>query len=255
MNRLSACLITLNEEEDLPRALDSLQDIADEIVIVDSGSNDGTERIARERGAKFLTRPWTRYDEQKNFAAAAASNEWILSLDADEELSGLLRTSLLEWKKNQPKFSVYEMARKTWYLGKWIHHSGWYPDYQRRLYRRGAAAFDGIIHESLKFKGQTERLHGDLLHYTVRTLEEHQEKVERYAALAGERLYQEGKRSWRAAVWFAAPWSWFQNFFLRGGFLDGYRGFLIASMAARAVRCKYRQLGRLVAEAAKQQLP
>lgn len=255
MNRLSACLITLNEEQNLPRALRSLSGVADEIVIVDAGSADHTEQIAREFGAVFLTRPWTNYAEQKNFAAASARNEWILSLDADEELSASLKASLLEWKKLAPSFSVYEMARRAWYLGQWIRHSGWYPDFQRRLYRRDAATFSQIIHESLRFEGRAGRLEGDLLHYTVRSVAEHEDKVERYAGLAGEQLYLEGKRSWRAAVWFAAPWSWFQNFLLRGGFLDGYRGALIAKMAARAVRLKYRRLGDLVAEGAKREHP
>lgn len=253
MNRLSACIITLNEEQNLPRALASVRSIADEIVIVDAGSTDGTEQIAREFGAVFVGRAWTNYAEQKNFAAAAASNDWILSLDADEELSSVLQTSMLEWKKRTPDFLVYEMSRRAWYLGRWINHSGWYPDFQRRLYRRDAAQFSGIIHESLRFEGQPGRLKGDLLHYTVRSFPEHEEKVERYAALAGQQLYLDGKRSWRPAVWFATPWSWLQNFILRGGFLDGYRGALIAKMAARAVRIKYRKLGQLVEEAAKRE--
>ena len=249
MNRLSACIITLNEEANLPRALASLAEVTDEIVVVDCGSSDHTEQIAREHGAAFLTRSWTSYAEQKNFAAASSSHDWILSLDADEELSEALRASLLEWKKRPADCPVYEMARRTWYLGKWIAHSGWYPDFQRRLYRRDKARFSGLIHESLRFEGPPGRLPGDLLHYTLRSKEEHEEKVEHYTTLAAQQLYQEGKRSWRMAVWFATPWSWFQNYFLRGGFLDGYRGAFISRMAARAVRLKYRKLGELVAEA------
>jgi hypothetical protein len=109
------------------------------------------------------------------------------------------------------------------------------------------------VHEGLRFEGKLGRLKGDLLHYTVNSFAEHEEKVARYAALAGQQLYLDGKRSWRPAVWFATPWSWFQNFFLRGGFLDGYRGALIAQMAARAVRIKYRRLGQLVEEGAKRE--
>jgi glycosyltransferase involved in cell wall biosynthesis len=253
MNRLSACIITLNEEQNLPRALASLSGVVDEIVVVDAGSTDGTEGVAREFGAVFIKRTWTNYAEQKNFAAAAASNDWILSLDADEELSSAVQTSILEWKKRTPDFLVYEMSRRAWYLGRWINHSGWYPDFQRRLYRREVAQFSGIVHESLRFEGKPGRLHGDLLHYTVRSFVEHEEKVERYAALAGQQLYLDGKRSWRSAVWFATPWSWFQNFFLRGGFLDGHRGALIAQMAARSVRIKYQKLGQLVEEASKRE--
>jgi glycosyltransferase involved in cell wall biosynthesis len=249
MNRLSACLITLNEEHNLSRALASLQGIADEIIVVDSGSTDKTALIAREYGAVFFERAWTNYSEQKNFAAERSQNEWVFSMDADEELSSALQTSLLDWKKREPRFDVYEMARKTWYLGAWVKHSGWYPDFQRRLYRRDKAQFSGIIHEALRFKGKPGRLHGDLLHYTVRSFAEHEEKVERYAALAAQQMYAAGERSWRSAVWFATPWSWFQNYFLRGGFLDGYRGALIAQMAARAVRIKYQNLGKLVREA------
>lgn len=255
MNRLSACIITLNEEQNLPRALASLDEVADEIVVVDSGSVDRTEQIARDRGAVFLSHEWTSYAEQKNFAAASAHNDWILSLDADEELSSPLKTSLLEWKKRPSDFAVYEMARRAWYLGKWIRHSGWYPDFQRRLYRRDKAQFSGIIHESLRFIGRPGRLRGDLLHYTVRSFGEHEWKVERYTSLAAQRLYSEGRRSWRLAVWLATPWSWFQNFVLRGGFLDGQQGACIARMAARAVRLKYRKLGQLVREAKKQNHP
>lgn len=253
MNRLSVCLITLNEEQNLPRVLDSVRGIADEIVVVDCGSQDRTREIAHGRGAKVVTQPWTNFAQQKNIAAAAASNDWILSLDADEELSPELRVSLLAWKEKEPEFAVYEFARRAWYLGGWVWHSGWYPDYKRRLYRRDLAQFSGIIHEDLRFNDKPGRLNGDLVHYTFRSLAEHEQQVERYAVLAGQRLYLEGRRFWRPAVWLATPWSWFQNFFLRGGFLDGYRGALIAQMAARAVRLKYRKLGQLVEAAAKQE--
>lgn len=246
MNRISACLITFNEEHNLRRALASLAGIVDEIVVVDSGSTDRTEALARQQGAAFFFRAWSSYGEQKNFAAECATNEWILSMDADEELSSELQSSLLAWKNTGPQFSVYEVARKTWYLGAWIKHSGWYPDFQRRLYDRDEARFSGIIHESVRFVGPPGRLHGDLLHYTVRSFEEHEAKVEKYTQLAAQQMHWEGKRSWRAAMIFASPWRWFYTFVLRGGFLDGYRGLLIAKMAARSVRLKYAKLGKLI---------
>jgi glycosyltransferase involved in cell wall biosynthesis len=249
MNRVSACLITLNEEENLSRALASLVGIADEIIVVDSGSTDRTEEIARQHGAQFFTRTWTNYADQKNFAAECATNDWILSLDADEELSSPLHTSLWNWKKHPSQRNVYEMARRTFYLGAWIGHSGWYPDFQRRLYRRDAAEFSGTIHESLRFDGPPSRLAGDILHYTVRSFAEHEENVERYTTLAAQQMFAKGRRRWRSALWFATPWAWFQNFFLRGGFLDGHRGALISQMAARSVRLKYGKLGRLIADA------
>jgi len=246
MNRLSACIITLNEEDHLPRVLASLSGIVNEVVVVDSGSTDRTEEIARSFRAAFFTRPWTNYAEQKNFAAERASNDWILSLDADEELSSPLQSALLAWKKRTPQYSVYEMSRRTWYLGAWIQHSGWYPDFQQRLYRRDEAQFSGIIHESLRYPGKVGRLNGDLLHYTVRSWEQHVANVDRYTTLAAQQMFAEGRRSWRAALWLATPWNWFQTLVLRGGFMDGYRGLLIAQMAARSVRLKYSKLGRLI---------
>jgi glycosyltransferase involved in cell wall biosynthesis len=246
MNRLSACLITFNEEHNLPRALASLAGIADEIVVVDSGSADRTAEIAKARGVSFFARPFTNHADQKNYAASCAGNDWIFLLDADEELSGELRNSLLEWKEGEPEFPVYEMARLTWYLGAWIHHSRWYPDFQRRLYRRDSANFSGMIHSALRFEGKAGRLRGDLLHYTIRTFSEHEAKVEGYTTVIARELFSQGKRSWRAAMWLAAPWSWFQNYVLYLGFLDGYRGWLIARMAARGTWLKFKKLGKLI---------
>jgi glycosyltransferase involved in cell wall biosynthesis len=248
MNRISACVITLNEEQNLPRLLASLRDIVDEVVIVDSGSVDRTEEIARSHGAVFHFRQWTDYASQKNHAATLAASSWVLSLDADEELSSRLQSAILGWKKREPQFDAYEMARRAWYLGKWINHSGWYPDFKTRLYRKGSTQFAGSLHETLDLQGPRGRLDGDLLHYTIHNFSEHQANVEKYSTLAAEQMYRAGKRRWRAALWFATPWSFFQNFVLRAGFLDGYRGALIAQMAARTVRLKYRKLGKLVAE-------
>jgi glycosyltransferase involved in cell wall biosynthesis len=246
MNRISACLITLNEEQNLPRALASLNGIADEIIVIDSGSTDQTEQIARHFGAKFIVRTFRGYADQRNFAASCAKHEWILVLAPDEEVGSELHTAIQNWKKHPAKDSVYEMARRTWYLGRWVHHSGWYPDWQRRLYRREAAEFSGLIHEALRFPGEPGRLPGDLLHYTIRAFAEHHQKVEHYSDLAAQQLFLDGKRFWRPAVWFATPWSFFQNFVLRGGFLDGYRGAMISRMAARSVRLKYSKLGKLI---------
>ena len=246
MNLLSTCLITRNEEHNLPRVLNSVRGVVDEIVVVDCGSQDRTVEIARDHGAKVITRMWTNFAEQKNVAAAAASHNWILSLDADEELSTELRDSLLAWKKQEPEFAVYEFARRTWYLGAWINHTGWYPDFQRRLFRRDAAQFSAVIHEALRFQGKPGHLKGDLLHYTVRTVKEHEQKVERYTTLAAQQMLTAGRRSWRAAMWLAPPWNWFNNYVLRLGFLDGHRGWVISRMAARGTWLKFKKLGKLI---------
>lgn len=246
MNRLSICVITLNEEHDLPRLLKSVEGMADEIVIVDSGSTDRTVPIAEAAGARVLARAWTDYAEQKNFAASRANHDWILFLDADEELSGELRDALLKWKSIEPEFAAYEMPRLAWFLGAWIRHSRWYPDYQRRLFDRRKARFSGAIHESLQFQGKVGRLRGDLLHYTVRGLEEQRAKSEEYSTLSAKAMFASGRRNWRAAKWLATPWTWFHYFVLGAGFLDGYRGFVIARVAAYTVWLKYSKLGALV---------
>ena len=246
MNCLSACLITLNEEHNLPRALASLAGIADEIVVVDCGSKDRTANIAREFGAKVIIKPWMNFAEQKNAAVAAASHDWILSLDADEELSPELRDAVVAWKEKEPGYAVYEFARRAWYVGGWIRHSGWYPDRQRRLFRRHAARFSGIVHESLQFSGEPGHLDGDLLHYTISSFPEHEEKVERYTALAAQQMYAAGKRSWRGAMWLATPWNWFNCYVLHLGILDGSRGWVISRMAARSTWLKFKKLGNLI---------
>jgi glycosyltransferase involved in cell wall biosynthesis len=251
MTRLSVCLVAQNEQENLPRCLRSVHGIADEIIVVDGGSTDRTAEIARELGAKVFERPFTNHADQKNYTASLASQEWIFLLDADEELSDELKESVRQWKVQEPKFAVYEMARLTWYLGAWIKHSRWYPDWQRRIYRRNRASFSGAIHSALRYDGEVGRLRGNLLHYTIRTFSEHEAKVEKYTTAVAKEMFDEGKRDWRAAMWLAAPWSWIHHYVLGSGFLDGRRGALIARMAARGVRLKFQKLGKLV-EAEKQ---
>jgi len=246
MNRLSASLITFNEEHNLPRVLKSLEGVADEIIVVDSGSQDHTQEIAREHGAKIVTHVWTNFAEQKNVAGAAASYDWILSLDADEQLSPELREALLAWKEKEPEFAVYEFARRTWYLGAWVWHTRWYPDYQRKLYRRDIAKFEVPEHATVKYDGPIGRLAGDLLHYTLRSVEEHAAKVEAITTRQAQYLYDEGRRSWRAAMWLAAPWNWFNNYVVCLGFLDGRRGWTISRMAARGTWLKFKKLGKLI---------
>ena len=247
MNQLTICIVAQNEQENLPRVLKSVQEVADEIVVVDGGSTDRTAAIAKEHGARVVQRAFTTHADQKNYAASLATHNWIFLLDADEELSDDLKASVLQWKKSQPSHPVYEMARLTWYLGAWIHHSRWYPDWQRRIYRRDRAHFEGAIHSALRFQGSAGRLQGDLLHYTIRDFAEHEAKLERYTTAVAREMFENGKRDWRGAMWIATPWSWVRHFFLGAGFLDGYRGALIAQMAARGVRLKYAKLGKLIA--------
>jgi len=247
MPKLTAILISYNEELDLPRALDSLAGVADEIILVDSGSTDRTCEIARESSARVYTRELDSLAEQKNYAASFASNDWLLSIDCDEELSPELRASLLAWKQQVPDKNGYDFPRMTNYLGGWIRHSGWYPDHKLRLYHRGHGKFVSVVHESIQTDGPVDRLHGHLLHYTVRSLSEHKAKMDSLTTLAAQDLYARGRKSWRGAMIFAPPWTFMQRLTFQLGVLDGWRGWLIAWMAGSYIYHKYRKLGRLLA--------
>jgi glycosyltransferase involved in cell wall biosynthesis len=246
MNRFTATLITLNEEQNLPRVLASLKNIADEIVVLDAGSTDRTRELAEKSGARVFVREWTDYSNQRNFAAAQASHDWIFTIDADEELSEELRKSLAAWKQSEAKNAGYQVSRLANYLGRWIHHSGWYPDLNVRLYRRDRARYEGAIHERMVVDGSVGRLEGDLLHYAYRTAEEHAAKVEAYSSLAAEQFFNRGRRRWRAAMIVAPPWALVRAYVFQQGFRDGGHGWKIAKSSARYVKMKYRKLGVLV---------
>ena len=246
MPPLSAILITYNEERDLPQALESLNGVADEVIVVDSGSTDRTCEIAKRSGAQVAEREFTNFGDQKNFAASLAANDWVFSLDADEVLSPELRASLGEWKLGQPAHSAYEVNRRTNFLGGWIRHSGWYPEYHVRLYRRSQARFKGVLHETVECDERVGRIDGDLLHFTVRTLEEHNAKLDAFTNKAAEDLYARGRRRWRFSMLFGAPWTVLRVFLFKLGFLDGYRGAIIAWTAGRYVWLKYSKLGVLL---------
>jgi len=246
MNRLTVTVITLNEERDLPRALASVRDLADEIVVVDSGSADRTREVARAHGARVLERAWTDFSDQKNFAATQAAHDWIFSLDADEELSPALQEELRRWKEAEPAAAAYEMPRRARYLGRWIRHSGWYPDRKRRLYRRDRARFVGRLHEALEVDGAVARLDSDLCHHTFATLAEHRAQIEHYSRLTARTLHAAGRRQWLLPLLASPPWMFLRTYFLKLGFLDGAAGWHIARLTARTSYLKYAGLGRLV---------
>ncbi len=246
MNLLTAVLITLNEERNLPRALHSLAGLADEVLVVDAGSTDLTQEIARQHGARVIEHLWEDYSHQRNFAATQASHDWILAIDADEELSPELRNSLLSWRRQPPAHVAYEFPRRARYLGKWIRFSGWYPDRKTRLYDRRRARFTGTVHEAVRADGTVGRLAGDLRHYAYDSFQQHRDKVLRYSALAAQQVFQQGKRRWRLPAAVLPAWTLLQKLIFQGGFLDGWRGVLIAWMTARGVYLKYRRLGALL---------
>ncbi len=247
MPALTATLIAYNEELDLPRALASLAGIADEIILVDSGSTDRTCEIARNFGARVYMHKLEGLAEQKNIAASYSTNDWILSIDCDEELSPDLRASLLAWKRQTPEKNGCEFPLMTNYLGAWIRHSGWYPDYKLRLYRRDKGKFVSATHEGVQVEGPVGGLNGRLLHYTVRSLAEHRAKLDALSTMAAEDLFARGRKRWRAAMIFAPPWTFVQRLVFQLGLLDGRRGWLIAWLSGNYIYLKYRKLGRLLA--------
>jgi len=237
--KISATIITYNEERNITRALESLR-CADEIIVVDSGSSDRTVELAGKLGARVVDSAWLGYAKQKNFAAEQASNDWILSLDADESLSEALEAEIWRLKKNGPQFDAYTMPQLAQYLGKWIHHSGWYPDRKVRLYNRKKADWVGdYVHESVVVKGSVGHLDANLLHFTCDSLSEHMKTMDRYTTLAAEQLVASGRTvSWGRLI-FEPAWTFFRTYFVKLGFLDGVEGLAIANMAALYNFLKY----------------
>jgi glycosyltransferase involved in cell wall biosynthesis len=230
--KISATIITCNEERNIARAMESLR-CCDEIIVLDSGSIDRTPEIAAKLGANVIEGPWPGYAKQKNLAAERAANDWILSIDADEALSEALEAEIWQIKKNGPTCEAYTMPRLAQYLGRWILHSGWYPDRKVRLYDRRKARWVGeFVHESVLVDGRIGHLQSDLLHFTCSSLSEHLKTLDRYTTLAAEQLVaQDRKIGWRHLMLDPA-WTFWRTFVLKRGFLDGVEGLTIAQMAA-----------------------
>ena len=243
--KLSATIVALNEERNIVRAIESLHG-ADEIVVVDSGSGDRTREVARALGARVIEEPWRGYAAQKNFAAECASHDWILSLDADEAVGEVLGAEILELKLDGPACDAYSMPRLAQYCGRWIRHSGWYPDRKVRLYHRGRARWTGdFVHESVNVQGTTGRLDGDLLHFTCNSLEEHRRTIDRYTSLAASGLVARRSRLPYWKLLLDPAWTFFRTWVLQQGFRDGAEGFTIARMASLYTWLKFSKARRL----------
>ncbi len=252
MSQISATLVTHNEARSIARVLRSLS-VADEVVVVDAESTDETRQIAAGLGARVILHPWAGFAAQKNFASEQARHDWILSLDADEELSADAQAAVARWKASEPAAAGYRFARRAHYLGRWILHSGWYPDYKLRLFDRHRGRWQGdYVHESVVVAGPVETLAGEILHYTCDSLAEHRSRIEFYTDLAAREMYERGERVGFLRRQLTPPWVFFSTYFLRLGVLDGYPGFLIARMAARYVRRKYSKWARLRRESSQQ---
>jgi glycosyltransferase involved in cell wall biosynthesis len=237
--KISATIITYNEERNIARAIESLR-CADEILVLDSGSSDRTTEIAEKHGARIVDSPWPGYAKQKNLAAERAANDWILSIDADESLSEALEAEIWQLKKHGPDFDAYTMPRLARYLGRWIHHSGWYPDRKVRLYDRRKASWVGAyVHESVRVEGRVGHLESNLLHFTCESLSEHLKTMDRYTTLAAEQLLASKQNVTWGRLVLEPPWTFFRTYFLKLGFLDGVEGLAIANMAALYNFVKY----------------
>jgi glycosyltransferase involved in cell wall biosynthesis len=246
MALISATIITLNEARNIERAIRSLS-CADEIVIVDAESTDRTRALAGNLGARVLVHPWAGFAAQKNLASDQALHDWILSLDADEELNAEAQQAIWEWKSSTPTAAGYRFARRARYLGRWILHSGWYPDYKVRLFDRRRGRWKGAyVHESVEVSGPVETLPGEILHYTCDSLDEHRQRIDFYTELAARELFDRGAGPNLIRRTLAPAWFFTNSYLVRLGILDGYRGFLIAWMGARAVRRKYAKWAKMV---------
>lgn len=248
MEKISAVIITQDEERNIGRCLQSLQGVADEVVVVDSGSTDATGEICRQYGARFIEHPWDGYDAQKNLANGLANYSWILSIDADEALSDSLRETLGQLKtEGLSEDVVYGMNRLNNYCGTWIYHSGWYPDEKVRLWYKDIASWDGEVHEELRYSRPVRKVHlkGDLLHYTYSSVQEHALRQIRYASLAADKAFRQGKRVGFGAVRYKPMWTFLRNYVFKGGFRDGHAGYLVCRMAAFYTMMKYARLREL----------
>jgi glycosyltransferase involved in cell wall biosynthesis len=238
--QITATIVTFNEERNIARAIESLR-CADEVVVVDSGSNDKTREIAARLGARVIEEPWRGYAAQKNFAAGCASFDWILSIDADEALSEELEGEIATLKQEVPAFAAYSMPRLAQYLGRWILHGGWYPDSKVRLYDRARAQWTGeYVHESIQVRaGGVGRLEGKLLHFTCDSLSAHLRTLDRYTTLAARELVDRGAKIGLRRLLIDPVWTFVRTWILRRGFLDGAQGIAIAWMAALYTFLKY----------------
>lgn len=246
MPELSVVIITYNEEKNIARCLDSIQGIADDVVVVDSFSSDKTEEICKRYNVNFIQCKWEGYSTTKNFANQVAKHNWILSLDADEALSEELKSSIRQLKAGN-ELCTASFNRLTNYCGTWIKHAGWYPDKKIRLFDRSNTQWGGLIHEELVFqKAPTIRhLKGDCLHYSYYTIEQHIQQTEKFTNLSAADLFEKGKKATFIKLYISPIVKFIQSYIFQLGFLDGYHGFVVCRISARATYLKYYKLKQL----------
>lgn len=246
MSKLSLIIITQNEAENLPRCIESVT-FADEIVVVDSDSSDGTPEIARRYTDKVYNIVWQGFGKAKQTALRYATGEWVFSIDADEVVSEELAAEIKQVVANPPADVIgFRVNRLSNFLGRWIRHSGWYPDRILRLARRKQARFtDDEVHERMEADGTIRDLQGHLLHFTDPDWNHYLNKLVRYADVSAHMLYEQGRRASLLDMTVRPAYQFCKNYILHAGFLDGIPGFLLASGSAFHVFSKYANLWRL----------
>ena len=245
MPKLSVTIITLNEAEHIEAAIDSAA-WADEVVVLDSGSTDGTTDLARAKGAQVSTRAWTGYVDQKNHVASLARNEWIFSLDADERITPPLAQELRALLETEPPLKGYRVPRVTFHLGQWMRTTDFYPDYQTRLYDRRAARWQGkYVHESVGVDGPSGELTHELEHYSYRDLRDHLDRINHYSTLSARQMYEQGRRVGPIGLIVHPPAAFLRNYILRRGFMDGTAGLTLSAVNAYSVFLKFAKLWEL----------
>ena len=240
--KLSVAIITFNEEDRLEEALKSCRDIADEIVVVDSYSTDKTVDIAAAYGAKIFKNTFSDYGTQKNVALDKAGHEWVLNLDADERVSPRLRDEIVDLKQlpdEQINADGFLINRKTYYMGRWIKHSGWYPDRKLRLFRKDKSRWHGRIHEGLRLDGSVAKIPGDILHFTYRDMSDHINRLNRYTRMQAEDIVKKKKSLLYLRALLLPGITFTRFYFWKMGILDGLPGLVIALVSSWATAMKY----------------
>lgn len=245
MHTLSAVIITYNEEKKIGQCLDSIKDIADEIIVVDSNSTDATEAICRQHGVRFVTQEWLGYSDQKNLADSLASCDLIFSIDADEALSDALRQSIITLKgQHIADNEVFSMNRLNNFWGRWIKRCGYYPENKVRIWRRGFAQWEGLIHEWLKYEAEAKKilLQGDLLHYSYDSPEAFRKQLFHFAELNAQSYFDRKKKTGTIYWIFSPAINFIRTYFIKGGIMEGKTGWFICRTAMQATRHKYNLL-------------
>ena len=240
MIKISAVIITLNEEKNIGRCLDAIKEVADEVIVIDSFSTDRTKAICAEYGVNFIEHNWEGHSSSKNFGNKLAKNDWILSVDADEVISEQLKMAISDINPENPAIA-YKMNRLSCYCGKWIKHGGWYPDTKLRLWNRNFGKWEGDIHEQVVVQPglPISFLNGDILHYTYNSFKEHVEISYKYSELAAKSLLSKGKKvGWHKLI-ISPVLRFIKSYFLKKGILDGKIGLMIAITAAYSTFLKY----------------